>query len=93
MCTATSDNMIQVNYSTRVTLRKMVTRLGSRFSQNYSTRVTVNDSRFESELFLQNLWVPDGKTHFVCTQRNEHFLLQWWSRLAEIFCFARLVVL
>jgi len=29
---------------TRVTLRKMVIRLESRFSQNDSTRVTVNDS-------------------------------------------------
>ena len=43
---------------TRVTLRKMMTRFKSRFSQNYSTRVTVNDSSLESESFLQNLWVP-----------------------------------
>jgi len=71
----------------------MVTRLESRFSQNDSTRVTLNDSRLESESFSQNLWVPDGQTQFVCIQRNEHFLLQRWSRLAEIFCFACLVVL
>jgi len=58
-----------------------------------STRVTINDSRLESESFLQNLWVPDGQTHVVCTQRNEQFLLQWWSPLVEIFCFACLVVL
>jgi len=32
-----------------------------------STRVTVNDSRLESESFLQNLWVPDRQTHLVCT--------------------------
>jgi len=58
-----------------------------------STGVTVNDSRLESESFLQNLWVPNRQTHFVCTQRNEPFLLQWWPRLAQIFSFACLVVL
>jgi len=63
------------------------TRLVLRFSQNDSSRVTVSDSRLESESFLQNLWVPDGQTQFACTQRNEHFLLLWLSRLAEIFCF------
>jgi len=52
--------------SIRVTLRKTVTRFESRFSQNDSTRVTVNDSRLQSESFLQILWVPDGQTHFVC---------------------------
>jgi len=31
------------------------TQLESRFSQNDSTRVTVNDSRLESESFLQKL--------------------------------------
>ena len=51
--------------STRVTLRNMVTRLESPFSQNDSTRVKVNDSRLESESFLQNLWVPDGQTRGV----------------------------
>jgi len=70
-----------------------VTRLESRFSQNDSTPVRVNDSRLGSESFLQNLWVPDGQTQFVCTQTHEHFLLQWWWRLAETFCFACLVVL
>jgi len=68
-------------------------RFESRFSQNDSSRVTFNDSRLESESFSQNLWVPHGQTQFVCTQRNEHFLLQWWSKLAYIFCFACLVVL
>jgi len=47
--------------STLVRLRKMVTWLESRFSQNDSTRVTINNSRLESESFLQNLWVPDGQ--------------------------------
>ena len=61
-----SDSVIRVNDSTRVTifgesdstrvtLKKMMTRLVSRFSQNDSTRVTVNNSRLESESFLQNL--------------------------------------
>ena len=51
----TSDSVSRVNDSTRVTifgdsdstrvtLRKMMTRLESRFSQNDSTRVTINDS-------------------------------------------------
>jgi len=48
-------------------------RLELHFSQNDSTRVTINDSRLESESFLQNLLVPDGQIQFVCTQRNEHF--------------------
>jgi len=53
-----SDSVTRVNDSTRVkifgdsdltrvTLRKMVTRLESRFSRNDSTRVTTNDSRLE----------------------------------------------
>jgi len=64
--------------STRVTWRKMVTRLESRFSQDWleSTRVTV-----KSELFFQNFWVLDGQTRYVSPQRIEHFLAQWWSRL------------
>jgi len=99
-----SDSVTRVNDSTRVkifgdsdltrvTLRKMVTRLESRFSQNDSTRVTTNDSRLEWKLFLQNLWASDGQTQFVCTRINDHCLLQWWSRLAQIFCFDCLVVL
>jgi len=45
----TSDSVTRVTIygdsdSTRVTLRKMVTQLKSRFSQNDSTRVTVVDS-------------------------------------------------
>jgi len=67
--------------------------LDSRFSENDSTRVTINDSRLKSESFLKNLWPYDGQTHFVCTQRTEHILFQLWSRLAQIFCFDCLVVL
>ena len=63
--------------STRVTLRKIVTRLESRFSQNDSTTVTVNDSRLESESFLQNLWVPDGQTQFVLHTKK-------WSLFASV---------
>jgi len=73
--------------STRVTLRKMVTRLESRFLQNDSTRVTVNDSRLESESFLQNLGVPVGQTQFICTQRNEHFCFsdnQDWRKFSVL---------
>ena len=58
-----------------------------------STRVTISDSRLDSESFLQNLWASDGKIKFDCTQRNEYFLLQWWARVAQIFCFDCLVVL
>jgi len=53
-----------------------LTRLESHFSQNDSARVTINVSRLESQSFLQNLSAPDGQTQFVCTQRNEQFLLQ-----------------
>ena len=49
-------------------------------------------TRLESESFLQNLWAFEKK-QFVYTQRNEHFSLQWWLRLAKFFCFACLVVL
>jgi len=70
-----------------------LTRLESHFSQNDSARVTINVSRLESQSFLQNLSAPDGQTQFVCTQRNEQFLLQWWSVFAQIFCFACLVAL
>ena len=41
------------SYSTRATLRKLVTRPESRFSQNDSTRVTINDWRLESESFYK----------------------------------------
>jgi len=57
--------------STRVTLRKIRTRLESRFSQNDSNRL-------ESESFLQNLRASDRQTQFVCIQWNDHFLVQSW---------------
>jgi len=79
--------------STQVEKNGYSTRLESPFLQNDSTRVTVIDSRLKSETFLQNFWVLEGQTQFVCTQRNEDFLLQWWSRLGEIFCFDCLVAL
>jgi len=46
-------------------LRKMLTRLESRFSQNDSTRVTINDSRLDTGSFFQNLLACDGQTQFV----------------------------
>jgi len=68
--------------STRVTLRNMVTRLESRFSQNDSARVTINDSRLEWKSFLQNLRASDWQTQFVCVQRNDHF----WSSSDQKWC-------
>ena len=52
---------------TRLTLRKMVTQqewLNSSHSQWLETRVRV---------ILPNLWVPDGQTQFVCTQKISIF--------------------
>jgi len=102
----TSDSATQVNDSTRLESRFLETRtrLKSRwekrwlnstqfFLQNDSTRVTINGSRLESASFLQNLRCSDGQIPFVCTQRNEHLLLPWWSRLAQIFCFGCVAVL
>jgi len=71
---------------TRITLRKMVTRLDSCHASHRMARL-------ESEPYLQNFWASDGQIQFVCTQRNEHFLLQWWSRLAQFFYFDCLVVI
>jgi len=55
------------------------------------------DSRYiqwsEVELFLQNLQTYDWQTQFVCTQRNELFVLQRWSIWAQIFCFDWLCLL
>ena len=69
-----------------------LTRLESGFFRNGSTRVTINDSTPGSEPFSQNLQTSDSQILFVCTQRNEPFLLQWWSILVQIFCFDRLLV-
>ena len=44
-------------------------------------------------IFTKSLELLMDNPHFVCTKRNKHILLQWWSRLAEIFCFACVVVL
>ena len=69
-CPHASDSVTQVSDSTRVTIfgdadSSHVAKNGD--SKLDSTRVTVNDSRLESEKFLQDLWVPDSQTHFVCT--------------------------
>ena len=72
-----SDSVTRVNDMTRVTifgdldstpvtLRTMVTRLQSHFSQNDSTRVTINDARLESE----SEPLMDKPIQFVCTPRN-----------------------
>ena len=52
-----------------------LTRLESRFLPNDSTRVTISDSRLESESFLQNLETFEQQTELVCTQWNEIFCL------------------
>ena len=54
---------------TRLELRNMVTRLESRFSQNDSTRVTVNDSRLETRvrviftISLSSWWTNPVRLH------------------------------
>jgi len=80
------------SYSIRVTFKKMVTRLYLSHVFHRMTRLK-SQSMTRVRVILQNLWVPDGQTQFVCTQRNEDILLQWWSRLEEIFCVDCLVVL
>jgi len=83
-----SSHVDNDGYSTRVTFftewrleSQPSTRLESRFSENDSNRVTIKDSRLESESFLQNLWASDRHTQFVRTQRNELFFFRQWSRL------------
>ena len=66
---------------------KMVTRLESHFSQNDSTRVTINDSRLESESFLQNLWAPDEQVQYVCTQRKWAFFASVMIKIGTNFLF------
>ena len=64
------------------------------FTENLdSIPVTINDSRLESQSFLKNLWASEEQTQFVCTKRNEGFLLQWWWTLAKNFYFDCLGVL
>jgi len=64
--------------STRVALRKMVTRLESRFSQNDSTphesQSMTRDSS-QTHFYKISEFLMD-KLRLFCTQRNEHFLLQ-----------------
>jgi len=55
--------------STRVMLRKMVTRRDA-------SHVFYRMPRLESESFLQNLRASDQQTQFVSIQRNDHFLVQ-----------------
>jgi len=73
------------SHSTRVTLRKIVTRLTFLTESLDSTRVTVYDS-CQSHFYKISEFLMENPVRLHT--RNEHFLLQWWSRLAEIFCFA-----
>jgi len=36
---------------------------------------------------LHNLQRSAGQTQLIYSQRKELFVLQWWSILAQIFCF------
>jgi len=87
-----SDSVTRFNDSTRLTI----------FSDSDSTRVTFFTEWLDSShshwletrvrvIFkaLSPWWTNPVRLH----AKKEHFLLQWWSRLAEIFCFAYLVVL
>ena len=106
LCVYASDSVTRVNDSTRVTIsgdldstrvifRKMVTRLDWSHVFHRITRLESQSMTRDSSLchFYKISWVPDGPTHFVCTQRNELFLLHWWSKLPQIFCFVCLFVL
>ena len=85
-----SDSVTPVNDSTRVKTigdsdsSQAEINGDSTLDQWLETRVRVNFTKYLS---------PDGQTQFICTQGNEHFLPHWWSRLAQIFCLACLVVL
>ena len=82
-----SDSMIRVNSSTRVIILVTRSRIELRWEKRGldstritffakwldSIRVTINDSRLQSESCLQNLWVLDGQIHFVGTQKIEDF--------------------
>jgi len=54
---------------TRVMLRKMVTRLESRFSQNDSTRVTTNDSSL-NYFYKISEFLMDKPTSFACNEMS-----------------------
>jgi len=63
-----SDSVIQVNDSTRVTLRKMVTWLESRFSQNDSTRLesrSVTRDASQSHFYKISEFLMDKSTSFA----------------------------
>jgi len=72
---ACSDDVHRVIDSNRVTLGNWVVS-HILFWSFIVTRVTMNDSRFESESSLQNLQTSYGQTLLVCMQRTETFLLQ-----------------
>ena len=94
-----SDSVTRINDSTRVTIfgdsdSSHVEKNGD------SNRVTLSLTFFTEWLvsshsqwletqshFYKISLVPDGQTQFVCTQRNEEFLLEWWSRSGGNFLF------
>ena len=63
------------SYLSRVTLRKILTPMESRFSQNDLTRFTINNARHESEGFLQ-ISEPLMSKSSSFAHKNDHFLLQ-----------------
>jgi len=75
--------------STRVTLRKMVNGLESRFSQNGSTRYESQSMTWDSsqshfyKIFEPLMNKPSSFAH----KEMSIFFLQWCSRLVQIFCF------
>ena len=99
----TSDSVTRVNDSTRVTifgdsdstrvtLRKMVTRLKSSHVFHRMTRLESQSITRVRAIFTKSLsswWTNPLRVHL----KKWAFLLQWWSRLAQIFCFTCLVVL
>ena len=63
-------------------------------SQNDPTRLESQSmTRHSSQSDFYKISSSNGQSHFVCIQRDEHFLPQWWSRLIQIFCFDSAVVL
>ena len=55
-------------------------------NDGYSTRVTIDDSRLDSECIFTNLWGSDGQTEFVCTQQMSIFA-SVMIRIGENFLF------
>jgi len=56
-----------------------------RMTRLESQSVTRNSSQSH---FFKTLQRSDWQTQFICTQRNEFFVLQWWSISSQLFCFA-----